>query len=476
MHHRHFFWVIGLCAAPGRPAGANDSALLRSGGLAAPMEEQPSIHMVSAEITVDLYNGHSRVQCDYLFRNEGPATTVTMGFPSLPGYGDIVEQQVAPELEQFYTWVDGQEVGTRQVREARTGETAGRRWYTKQVAFAAGQERRVRDAYRQPNGRVAGGPQFLPYALSTGASWHGPIGNVQVRAQWRETWEWTPYPHHTEGPAWVSQPDFRELRWQATDLEPDFDLRLDFAPGWQQVSIDGYHVHYWGLDVRVLPEEVYVSAVTLAELLTATLTYNARRHEAQFKLSRGRQYMARAGHRPVLDGTPLGPEGGAVPYEEDGVMWVPLTELLSALGWKMTPVYPDCRLEVLTGRPVVWQAQVQGPEWRAPWDIYLAREQGLLLGEIRPLIEVIEGLEGQMMAPNATAPVLDYQLTLGARDFRFSWDRTRAWCGGRFLELPVAPYISASRSGMAPVEALCEALGLQCEYDEAKKLLTVSEK
>ena len=81
MHHRHFFWVIGLCAALGLPAGANDSALLLSGGLAAPMEEHPSIHMVSAEITVDLYNGHSRVQCDYLFRNEGPATTVTMGFP-----------------------------------------------------------------------------------------------------------------------------------------------------------------------------------------------------------------------------------------------------------------------------------------------------------------------------------------------------------------------------------------------------------
>ena len=54
MHHRHFFWVIGLCAALGLPAGANDSALLLSGGLAAPMEEPPSIHMISAESTVDV--------------------------------------------------------------------------------------------------------------------------------------------------------------------------------------------------------------------------------------------------------------------------------------------------------------------------------------------------------------------------------------------------------------------------------------
>lgn len=471
-------WSLILCGVLlAGAAGANDTALLMSGGLASAMGEHPSIRMVSAEIHADIHDGYSLVQCEYVFRNEGAATVVSMGFPSLPGYGDIKEQQVAPPLQDFRTWVDGEEVATRQVRERGTAKAPGRRWYVKEVAFAAGQERQVRDTYRQPNGQVSDGTQFFPYALQTGASWHGPIGALKVVFLWSEDWAWTPYPRQGRQPAWEQQPNFSDLRWSATEIEPEFDLRLDFAPGWQQVYVDGYRLHHWGtVDVRVMPSEVYVAARTLARVLQATLSYDEARHRARFDLSGGRRYEIQAGrHQAFLDGQPLR-EYQEAAYEERGKLWVPTNELLFALGWEHTAVYPDCVLRLSSGRPEAWEAQVQGlARDLAPEPIYLARQNGVLMGEVRALVDAIEGVKGEQMGPGFAAPVLDYRLTRGLHDFRFAWGQVRAWSSRQFLELPTAPYIAAGDTGMAPVEAFLAGLGLRGGYDEEKKLLTMAE-
>ncbi len=477
--NRYLPWWVAVCGLVlGTAAGANDTALLVRGGLASAMREHPSIRMVAAEIHADIFNGYSLVRCDYLFRNEGEATTVTMGFPSLPGYGDIQEQAVAPPLADFRTWVDGAEVSTRQVREAGSVKQPGRRWYVKEVAFAAGQERQVRDTYRQPNGRVSDGTQFFPYVLSTGASWHGPIGAVRVGVLWGEDWEWTPYPRPWEQGEWEQQPNFDDFRWSADELEPDFDLRFDFAPGWQQLYVDGYRTYDWGtVDVRVLPTEVYITARTLARVLGAVLTYAARRHAAQFEMRGGRWYEAQAGSRvAALDGEPVRGHAESAPYEEAGTMWVPVGDLLHALGWEKVAHYPECVLRIRTGAPEAWEAEVQGlARDLAPEAIYLARQDGVLLGEIRPLLTAIGEVSGGETRLDDAGPEADFRLLRGLHDFRFSWGQTRAWREEQPYELPVAPYINAVNRGMAPVEAFLAGFGLRAEYDEEKKLLTVSE-
>lgn len=466
-------WGLVLAGA----GWANDTALLVSGGLASTMREHPSIRMVSAEIHAKIYNGYSLVQCDYVFRNEGPATTVEMGFPSLPGYGDIPEQRVAPLLQAFRTWVDGRSVSTRQVRGPGSRQKPGRRWYVKQVPFAAGQERQVRVTYQQPHGHVSDGTQFFPYALQTGASWHGPIGSVKVWLLWSEEWDWAPYPRPWDQGEWESQPFLNDFRWSATELEPNFDLRFDFAPGWQQLYVDGYRLYDWGtVDVRVVPSQVYLTARTLARVLQATVEYEARRRQARFHLDGGRRYEVAVGQQQAfLDGQPLAGHHDAA-YEEGGTMWVPTTDLLHALGWRHTAFYPDCIMRLWSGRPEAWEAQVQRLDRdRPPEDLYLARQNGVLLAEIRPLLKAIGEVAGGETRLDDAGPEADFRLLRKEHDFRFSWRQTRAWREEQPYQLPVAPYIAAGDRGMAPAEAFLAGLGVHCEYDEEKKLLTLSE-
>lgn len=472
---RWLLTVAGILLAGG--VSANDTALLVSGGLASARREHPSIRMASADIHARLYNGYSLVQCDYVFRNEGAATTVEMGFPSLPGYGDIAEQRLAPPLQEFRTWVDGKWARTRQVQDAGSQQKPGRRWYVKQVAFAEGQERQVRVTYRQPNGQVADGTQFFPYALQTGSSWHGPIGAVKVGVLWCEDWDWAPYPRPWEQGEWQAQPNFSDFRWSATEIEPEFDLRFDFAPGWQQLYVDGYRLHDWGtVDVRVVPNQVYLAARTLARVLQATVEYDARRRRARFHLDGGRRYEVAVGSaQGLLDGQPLAGRDDRA-YEQRGTMWVPTTALLHALGWRHTAFYPDCIMRLWSGRPEAWEAQVQGlARDLPPEDLYLARQDGVLLAEIRPLLKAIGEVAGGETRLDDAGPESDFRLLRKRHDFRFSWGQTRAWREEQPYELPVAPYLAAGDRGMAPAAAFLAGLGVRCEYDKEKRLLTLSE-
>lgn len=70
-------------------AWANDRAIVGRGGTWKPLQgEHASIRMVSERVRVDVYEKYYDVQASFVFRNEGPATTVTMGFPESGG-GDV---------------------------------------------------------------------------------------------------------------------------------------------------------------------------------------------------------------------------------------------------------------------------------------------------------------------------------------------------------------------------------------------------
>jgi hypothetical protein len=387
---------------------------------------------------------------------------------------------VAPPLQEFRTWVAGQEVDTRQFAEARTGGRPGRRWYVKQVAFAAGQQRQIRDSYFQPNGEVSDGTQFFPYALQTGASWHGPIGSLTVRLHWAESWEWAPYPERSKQPTWERQPSFSDLVWSAREIEPDFNLRLDFAPGWQALYVDGYPVGQFGrVQVRPEPTQTYVAARSLAEVMQATCEWEWRRRMARFDLSGGRRYLVpRGSHVTRLDGHPLMQDQDAA-YEQHGTLWVPISPILHALGWKWITLHPEGELRVETGGPVAWEAEVWGPERDLPKEsLYLARQNGVLMGELRPLIKAIP--RAKLPADNEHASYPGWQGDVRitrppAHDLRLRWGKTAAWVDGKPYQLPAAPYISPADTGMVPVQAFCQALGLTATYSEENKTVTVGE-
>jgi hypothetical protein len=71
--------LAAVCLA-GPSAGADDGWLYFNG---APklMYGMSQIRMVREFVRVKIYEGHSRVYCRFVFRNDGPATVARIGFP-----------------------------------------------------------------------------------------------------------------------------------------------------------------------------------------------------------------------------------------------------------------------------------------------------------------------------------------------------------------------------------------------------------
>jgi hypothetical protein len=170
--------LLLLATAP-RPVRADDGAVLGRGGAIAPMKEHPSIRMVSERVVVDLtVEEPDVVDCLFRFRNEGPATTVRMGFPESSD-GTSVDPRHPHGFIRFESWVDGAPVPTR-VEGLKGSGNSWERWRTKSVHFAAGQTRLVRVRYSSYGGRVSDGSRSFSYRLDTGASWKGSIGRAEV--------------------------------------------------------------------------------------------------------------------------------------------------------------------------------------------------------------------------------------------------------------------------------------------------------
>ena len=208
------FAAAALLAA----AQADDSALRVSGGMVQVMDDHPSIRMERASIEADVRAKQSHVRCEFVFVNDGPATAVTMGFPAFRGHNVGGDTEAAPALEGFRSWVDGQSVATRKIVQSMKPERPPDRWYTKRVAFAKGQRRVVRDTYTQPHGEISDGSYFFPYVLTTGASWHGPIGHVAVVVRWSEPHEWIAMIDERTPPKWEIAKEYpiisaRSLPW-----------------------------------------------------------------------------------------------------------------------------------------------------------------------------------------------------------------------------------------------------------------------
>lgn len=182
------FWtILALCASVAT-ARANDSGIEGAGGrLRVLRGEHRSLRMVSERVRMTVYARQYDVRANFVFRNQGAATTVTMGFPE-SGYGDFSRANLRKTaFQSFKTRVDGQLVPARrqEVRQDEAFESFKTYWI-KTVRFGAHQTRRVEVSYRAPLGNsVARGIEHFALYEFTGGNWRGKVDESRLDINFR---------------------------------------------------------------------------------------------------------------------------------------------------------------------------------------------------------------------------------------------------------------------------------------------------
>lgn len=180
--------AVAVCALSlSNVARANDGGIAW-GGSPKLLSNHPTIAMQSEVITMNVGKENVTVDCRFVFKNYGRATTVRMGFPD-EGSGDTPHEAAYEEggkndkplaaFTTFKSWVDGVRVKTQLIG---SGDPA-LSWHAKSVYFPAFSTRIVRDLYTVPVGGQIGGRYYYhqtSYTLHTGASWRGAIRRSEI--------------------------------------------------------------------------------------------------------------------------------------------------------------------------------------------------------------------------------------------------------------------------------------------------------
>jgi hypothetical protein len=222
---------------------ADDGYVENLGGSVYLMKGHSTIRMVSEEVHMKALT--AEVTADFVFRNEGKATKVLMGFPE-------GRPAVGKSIFSFYkTWVDGKPVKARILPNHVVNYKYGIaiNWRVKEVPFARGQTRRVRVQYKSTpftfyaNGEddeVEVSPYPLAshmYVLQTGASWKGTIGRVRVICDLTGIDEQM---FVGAGPD-PTRESPRQLVWEYRNLEPtsDNDIVVTWNEAFTHFRVDG---------------------------------------------------------------------------------------------------------------------------------------------------------------------------------------------------------------------------------------------
>ena len=167
-------------------ARANDGGI-SWGGSPSLLKSHPSISMESEVVNITVGPENVLVDCRFVFRNAGAATTVRMGFPDdgegesgfYSGDSEWSKEKAVGRFAWFKSWVDGAPTKTTLEKSSEPGKL----WHAKAVSFPARSRRTVRDQYSVPIGQqIARNGIYwqTAYTLHTGSSWKGPIGRSEV--------------------------------------------------------------------------------------------------------------------------------------------------------------------------------------------------------------------------------------------------------------------------------------------------------
>lgn len=185
-------------------AAANDT-LVAINGSPASFGSKTAVRMVSEVVRIYL-GSPIRVECDFVFKNEGPACEVKMGFPNGWINDETVgEPRKKPPLRSFRSYVDGRLAKVRKSWLPPDKFPVAKKfdiwqWFVKDVSFKRNQTRRVRNTYTVEEGfqfsvAPGHGESFTQYILMTGSTWRPRIDRSEVvvysdRKAWPHGVEW----------------------------------------------------------------------------------------------------------------------------------------------------------------------------------------------------------------------------------------------------------------------------------------------
>lgn len=211
LRSRQLMGALCLTLALAALAPADDGGIENVGGAARLLADEGHIRMEAETVHAVVSENRVEVDCVFRFHNQGAAETVLVGFPDRSdnfGYSE--------PMKSFRSWVDGVEVPCDTMADLKgTGGQAFAYWWTRRVAFGAGQTRVIHDRYVAKPGSSYDGSHWFSYILYTGASWAGTIGSAVIDVDLRGI-----------SPRWIQstdpQPTTRghTLSWTFNSFEP----------------------------------------------------------------------------------------------------------------------------------------------------------------------------------------------------------------------------------------------------------------
>lgn len=179
--------TVALAIALANPAAKADDGGISFGGSPSLLKGHKTVSMKSEVIKMEIHKESIKVDCLFVFHNDGPACTVRMGFPDQgvgaqePYQGEpLPSKNLKATFTSYESYVDGKKVPTTLVpTDDRTIF-----WHTKTVTFKAKKDCIIRDVYTLPPGEQVttdeGSYYQTYYILHTASSWKGPIGNAKI--------------------------------------------------------------------------------------------------------------------------------------------------------------------------------------------------------------------------------------------------------------------------------------------------------
>jgi hypothetical protein len=184
-----------------------------------------------------------QVTVDFVFRNDGPATTVLMGFPE-SGSGDVPKGPKKSAMKAFATWVDGVLTKADWVPVKSDQEEEYQAHWVKEVRFAAGQTRKVRVRYRSDYGGSAtpGLRHFVRYDF-TGANWKGKVEESTLSVTFQRPGSFVtagriqPAGGEEGAVAFVQRGATLSRTWKSWEAQAGFTLAFGTAPATWRTTV-----------------------------------------------------------------------------------------------------------------------------------------------------------------------------------------------------------------------------------------------
>lgn len=216
-----------LIFIPAMYVNSDSSSLFRVAETVQPIQNN-NVSMVEEKVDIQVYGGWSVARCEFLFRNESQEEQkVLMGFPaSLIGEGWEIDNTT--KLSDFRTYDEGVEKEAKLEKAGDESIEPGgiAEWYTWDVQFQGGEERKIVNTYKTKNYDAPWG-RHTGYILKTGAPWKGNIGKAVITFELMDIAPSNIYEEYTSPKGYKI--DKNKIIWEMEDFEPSEDIIIEMS-------------------------------------------------------------------------------------------------------------------------------------------------------------------------------------------------------------------------------------------------------